>query len=219
MPPKEKEAIKSSVNVTAEIIGILLFLFFLSLIFSRMSDLLAQYNLATFGDLWDRFTNILKHNVWPFTEWVMLVIGMFSIVIIVKSYIGLRDINIEEKAIYHPESKHLPPSAAVAVKSGKWERIIELVNSPNASDWRLAIIEADIMLDELLRSRGYYGDSVGDMLKAVDKSDFLTLDAAWEAHKIRNEIVHGGDNFPLNEREAKHAAALYESVFKEFQII
>ena len=57
------------------------------------------------------------------------------------------------------------------------------------------------------------------MLKSVDKNNFLTLDDAWEAHKVRNDIAHSGINFQLNERETKRVLALFEKVFKEFNVI
>jgi len=57
------------------------------------------------------------------------------------------------------------------------------------------------------------------MLKAVEASDMLSLDAAWDAHKVRNRIAHSGSEFLMNEREAKQTIANYEKVFREFKII
>jgi len=76
-----------------------------------------------------------------------------------------------------------------------------------------------VMLEELLRTIGYNGESVGEMLKSVDKNEFLTIEDAWEAHKVRNAIAHSGGDFQLNERETKRVIALFEKVFKEFQVI
>ena len=72
------------------------------------------------------------------------------------------------------------------------------------------------MLADILEKMGYQGDSIGDKLKSVDKSDFLTLDYAWDAHRIRNQIAHEGSDFQLNEREAKRVIELYKTVFSEF---
>jgi deoxyadenosine/deoxycytidine kinase len=83
----------------------------------------------------------------------------------------------------------------------------------------VAIIEADIMLDEMLTALGYLGDGVGEKLKTVEPSNILTLDAAWEAHKVRNRIAHSGKDFELNQRETKRVVGLFESVFREFGMI
>ena len=101
----------------------------------------------------------------------------------------------------------------------RWERVQTLLNSARESDWRLAILEADVMLDEMVGHMGYHGDSLGEKLKGVEKSDFTTLDLAWEAHGVRNRIAHEGAAFALTEREAKRVIQLYEDVFQEFKYI
>ncbi|MDQ3018386.1 MAG: hypothetical protein M3Q64_00765 [bacterium] len=108
---------------------------------------------------------------------------------------------------------------AETIKNPKWERVLGHINSDNPSDWRLSILEADIVLDELLDSLGYIGDTIGDKLKKATKGDFQTLDAAWEAHKIRNAIAHEGSDFQLTQREAQRIIGLYRTVFEEFDYI
>src|SRR5665811_901993 len=80
-------------------------------------------------------------------------------------------------------------------KNPQWEHVMALASSPIESDWRRAIIEADIMLDNLLMSRGYRGATLGDKLKTANPLQFTTLDLAWKAHKVRNDIAHGGEQY------------------------
>ncbi len=115
--------------------------------------------------------------------------------------------------------KEALPKETVHVKNERWERIVAHVSSGNPSDWRLAIIEADIMLDELMTRIGYVGPSLGEKLKQVSRGDFETIDAAWEAHKIRNRIAHAGSDFILTQREARRVIELYASVFNEFKYV
>jgi hypothetical protein len=105
------------------------------------------------------------------------------------------------------------------VTNRRWKNIQSLVNSHNLNDWKQAIIEADIMLDEMLEKMGYKGDSIGDKLKQIEASDFLTLNQAWEAHKVRNQIAHQGSNYILSHDEAERVIDLYSQVFKEFYFI
>jgi len=106
-----------------------------------------------------------------------------------------------------------------AVKNEKWKIIAEHIESENPNDWRLAILEADIALGEMLDKSGYRGEGIGEQLKSADKSDFTTIDDAWEAHKIRNSIAHEGASFMITEREAKRVVGLYKKVFEEFDYI
>ncbi len=102
----------------------------------------------------------------------------------------------------------------------KWQQVQSHVNSNTPSEWRLAILEADIMLDELVFHQfDDLGDTLGERLKRVDRSDFQTIDKAWEAHRIRNSIAHEGSSFEISEREMRHVIRLYEDVFNEFQYI
>jgi len=101
----------------------------------------------------------------------------------------------------------------------RWERVVKLINSQNATDWKLAILESDIMLGEMLDAMGYRGDSIGEQLKQIEKADFTTLDSAWEAHKIRNSIAHEGEEFLITHREAQRVIRLFEDVFLEFRYI
>lgn len=119
-----------------------------------------------------------------------------------------------EDAILYPKSVEIMSST-----NPKWENILNQIESLNENDWKQAIIEADIMLADILDRLHLPGDTVGEKLKAVEKSDFLTIDNAWEAHKIRNQIAHEGSSFLLNQREARRVIALYESVFAEFHIV
>src|SRR3989338_3422781 len=101
----------------------------------------------------------------------------------------------------------------------RWGRIMTRLDSERESDWRLAVLEADVLLDEMITHMGYHGDSLGERLPGVEKSDFVTRDKAWEAHAVRNKIAHEGAAFALTEREAKRVINLYEEVFREFHYI
>lgn len=101
----------------------------------------------------------------------------------------------------------------------RWKEIERHIQSPNISDWRVAILEADILLYDMLDQMGYPGDSIGDKLKQADPSSFNTLQEAWKAHKIRNIIAHEGGNYELSRHEAERTIELYKKVFEEFYFI
>lgn len=105
------------------------------------------------------------------------------------------------------------------VDHSRWNHVIALIESGQESDWRQAILEADIMLEEILIEQGYPGETVGERLKAVNPARFHTLDNAWTAHKVRNEIAHQGSSYKLDDNLAYRTIKLYESVFREFNTI
>lgn len=101
----------------------------------------------------------------------------------------------------------------------RWNHVLEQVGSDSEQNWRLAILEADIMLNELLDTQGYKGETMGDKMRQVDRSSFNTIDIAWEAHRVRNRIAHEGMSHFMNAREVRRVIGLYERVFREFRII
>ncbi len=105
------------------------------------------------------------------------------------------------------------------VKSKRFDTAQKYIESDNPSEWRLAIIEADALLEEMVKKMGYEGTTLGEMMKNIERSDFTTIDEAWEAHKVRNQIAHHGSSFSLTKREAKRIMQMYEKVFREFGII
>jgi len=101
----------------------------------------------------------------------------------------------------------------------RWLDIEKHMQSSNQADWRVAILEADILLDDMLEQMGYPGESIGEKLKNVDPASFATIDDAWRAHRIRNIIAHQGANYELTRDEADRCIRLFKKVFEEFYFI
>ncbi|MFZ2621085.1 MAG: GW dipeptide domain-containing protein [Minisyncoccia bacterium] len=153
-----------------------------------------------------KIINYLKYLLIAF-----LIISVGSIVYLFRNLTKLR---LQDRKSLYPDVTKTTVNV-----NPQWKQILAHIESPNENDWRLAILEADIMLSSLLEKLSLPGDTIGDKLKAIEKSDFTTVDNAWEAHKIRNQIAHEGQLFALSQREAKRVVELYSTVFKEFQII
>ncbi len=110
-------------------------------------------------------------------------------------------------------------TAAANPRSARWARIMDLMGSNNPNDWRLAILDADVMLDDLLNERGFVGRDMGEKLQSGARGQFVSIDSAREAHGTRNRIAHGGVDYALTDREARLAIDGYRRVFEEFSYI
>ncbi len=102
--------------------------------------------------------------------------------------------------------------------NSRMKDVLEHSESDNPNDWKLAIIEADIILDDVLKKHGYAGNSLGERLKSISPNQLESLSSAWEAHKIRNRIAHDGADFVLTKRIAQETIVSYQRVFTEFGI-
>lgn len=152
--------------------------------------------------------------------WVTLatIISLLAAAGIIYTNIRLSQLRRIEALRFEASAK---PVAARDVSRAqlRWNRIMEQVHSDSEQNWRLAILEADILLNELLDVLGYKGETMADKMKQVERADFRTIDMAWEAHKVRNEIAHQGTFRALPKTEAERVIGLYYRVLREFQFI
>jgi len=87
--------------------------------------------------------------------------------------------------------------------------------SDTPSDWKIAVIEADKTLDRALLKKGFAGESLGDKLKDMVPADLPEVyEEVWEAHKIRNKIVHEPE-FELSQGEARKIVGIYERAIRK----
>ena len=132
----------------------------------------------------------------------------------------IRTVIIEHEGFHRREEEERKHGLREEAKgNARWERVVALASTGEEDNWRLAIIDADSMLEELLDSQGYPGETMGDKLKSGNPLQFTTLDLAWQAHKVRNAVAHLGQAYPLSERETRATIDFYARVFEEFGVI
>lgn len=112
----------------------------------------------------------------------------------------------------------LPPSGTTSGLDARWVEIEKHINSTREAEWKFAVIEADKLTDDLLKGAGFQGDTMGDRLMNIQPGQLTTLQGLWEAHKIRNRLVHD-TNYFLRYTEAKRAVSLYEKTLRELQAL
>lgn len=110
-------------------------------------------------------------------------------------------------------------AAKKQLANNPWPAIRERLLLDNPGDWRLAIIEADILLERTLDNLGYRGETVSDKLKQITAQQVPSIQEAWDAHKIRNRIAHDGADFTLTMPESRQVMQNYQAVFRDLGII
>jgi len=98
----------------------------------------------------------------------------------------------------------------------KWRAIQKRLKSGLESEYKLAIIEADSLLDNALKQAGFSGESLGERLEKITKETLPNLDEVLEAHKIRNNVVHDPD-YKLTLGEAKMVLYIFEKALRDLE--
>ena len=99
-----------------------------------------------------------------------------------------------------------------------WGAIQEHFFTGGDNDLKIAILEADKVLDDALRGAGIQGNTLGDRLKKIKSSELPDIDAIWQAHKLRNQIAHEKD-FKLKRDLAERTLGIYEKALRELKVI
>jgi hypothetical protein len=206
IPDNAGEQVSYAFNSFVEVIS------FISIFISFMIIMLIVYSKVQYKEITTLYSEKLKNqeevqNRGPVRAAPVLSVFDQNAAVIPGTGIGL------------PGSDQPIPAYQPVEPDPRWLQIQSHMASHNQSEWRVAILEADILLYDMLNQMGYPGDSIGEMLKQVDVTSFATLDDAWKAHRIRNTIAHEGANYELTRGEAERAMRMYQRVFEEFYFI
>lgn len=152
-------------------------------------------------------------NLFLSIQSILAVVGVIFLAGVFWVTLKIREIHHKEHEKYEPV--HVEEIEAKA-KLIQWQVVLDHVNSESPAEWKLAILEADSMLDEILDFEGYQGESVGEKLKSMDPGDLPSYSDAWEAHKVRNQIAHeGAATMDFSKKIARDTITKFGKVFKD----
>lgn len=175
------------------------------------------------------FAFLTSGNLKALVMTIVLFLALFFLTIICYCAVRLLEIRkkehahlqheIDEYAHHQRELEKKKQEEGSGSKNERWNKTLTYLFSSSPGDWKLAVIEADSMLESLMGELGFKGETLGDKLKSATQENFQGLTSAWEVHTIRNRIAHEGLSFELPQREAKRVIALYEAIFRQYGFI
>jgi len=99
----------------------------------------------------------------------------------------------------------------------QWAKISKRLEAGKEAECKLAIIEADGLLNDIFKKMGYGGETMGEILKQLDSAVLPDIDQIWEAHKTRNNVVHDPD-YKLTLDQAKKVLGIYEKALRDLEM-
>ncbi|MDZ4231740.1 MAG: hypothetical protein U1C72_00630 [Candidatus Pacearchaeota archaeon] len=99
-----------------------------------------------------------------------------------------------------------------------WEKLQGRLGSANESEYKLAVIEADRMLDQTLERLNIQGENLQERLAVTTAVVVPNIQEVTEATQIRNNIVHDPD-YRLSLAEARKALSAYEEAFRQLDLL
>ncbi len=190
--------------------------------FFVVQTMVAFYNLTTLGlGDWDMKAvisdgsdAITSSSLIHLIQWLLLPICIFLFIGIARAGLRHRDLLRKMAA-----QQNVPAMTEVPERplTNRWQEILGHVESVREGEWKFAVIEADKLVDDVLKNL-FAGETMGERLMNIDKTQLVTLDGLWEAHKIRNRLAHDMNYF-LRHAEAVRAIHLFEQTLHELGTI
>lgn len=100
--------------------------------------------------------------------------------------------------------------------SKKWQKIKKRLEKDNEAEYKLALIEADKMLDDILKKMGYGEESLNEKLKRLSLSDVSNLEELLKANDICQNIIRDPD-YRLDKEKAEEIIGIFEKSFKDLE--
>lgn len=98
----------------------------------------------------------------------------------------------------------------------QWDEI-EKISSQSRMGQKMAIVEADKLLDGVLKSMAMPGTTLGERLKFACYK-YPDLKKVWFAHRLRNQLVHEA-TFEIGDRDARSAIGEYKKALKTLRVL
>ncbi|KKS82956.1 MAG: hypothetical protein UV58_C0003G0030 [Candidatus Wolfebacteria bacterium GW2011_GWC1_43_10] len=98
---------------------------------------------------------------------------------------------------YRPKFVRNPEKYASTITARKdslilkeWGKILLLFKKGTPEAFRLSVIAADSLVDQVLKNMGLVGEHFADRLSRLGGEEMRNIDGVWEAHRLRNDLVH-----------------------------
>lgn len=113
--------------------------------------------------------------------------------------------------------KHKAKSLKNKAVTDSWSGILAKVAEASPDALRTAVIDADSLVDDVMKRMGRVGETFADRLATFPSEDPI-VDHVWDAHRLRNEMVHS-TGFQASVERAKRAVADYEAFLKDIKAL
>lgn len=112
---------------------------------------------------------------------------------------------------------HKPTMHDIVMRE-RWQSIINKFHTGTPEASRLAIIEADALVDTALKNMRIEGEHLADRLSNLEDEDIKSMPKIWRAHRVRNDLVHT-TGFVIAPQDAERTMQDYEAFLREINVI
>lgn len=171
-----------------------------------------------FENIWQFLSN---PRIWTPASNIISIIIIFFLIIIIYSLVRIFELQKDQKEEVKSKISEMMEKQSDKEENGnyRWHYILTLIEGTQESDWRVAILEADSLLEEVLKEKGFSGETLNELLNSARESGFRHIQDAWDAHIYRNEIAHKGIEAEITQVKGRLMIKKYQNFFEELGVI
>jgi len=98
----------------------------------------------------------------------------------------------------------------------EWRKTNKRLESEEESDYKLAVLEADSLVNKVLERMEIEGEDLEEKLENVSEDQISNLGQLRIAHRTRNNIAHDPD-YRVEKEEAKDLLKVYEKSLQDLK--
>lgn len=91
----------------------------------------------------------------------------------------------------------------------RWNKIVQKLKLGSEETYKTTVVEADQMMDEVLKKMGYSGENLKERLDKIAPSLLPSKEQVYRAHRIRDNIIED-PNFRLSLEQAQEILKIFE---------
>lgn len=99
-----------------------------------------------------------------------------------------------------------------------WKQIKRRLASSDPEEWKKAVLEADKILNEILKMSGYLGHHLEDKLALITSAQLANIEQIKQAHQFAHTI-HNDPNYSLMQEDAQAVLLIYKEAFQDLRLI
>lgn len=100
----------------------------------------------------------------------------------------------------------------------QWAKIMKQLDKESKAEWKIAIIEADNLLDSILKRGGQSGKTKKERLEGLTADIVPNIEELKEVRKIKNDIIKNSD-YKLEHIEARRILEIYRETFSHLGLL
>lgn len=152
-----------------------------------------------------------------FIDVLQTIAAIFIVLIIINMILlGIR-LNFYKKFVLY----NIKGSPYITIPEEKlkkqWRKIQKNVDSKNPNSQKLAILNADKILDHILEMAGYDGENLKERLEKMNDGQIENIEELKKAHKVKDMIVDD-PKYVVSQDEAKEIINHYETALHSLDV-